>query len=143
MMYSYRWTRLTTATVVLLTLFSMYVKTVSVLCISDLGHMEIEVVGSSCCTHDEAISHPMDPQIAASDGDCGSCVDVLFEKDIARIVNRIRVAPNNNAPSGPSANAIIFSSLVVRDQGRQETIPLRDLTCNTIAPDRFSTVIRC
>jgi hypothetical protein len=142
-MCAYRLTRLTAATAVLFTLFNIHVKTVSVLCISDLGHLELEVAGSSCCTQDAAISHPVDPLFAASDGDCGSCVDVFFRHDIARIMNRIQVVPNNHAPISPFPNAIFLSSAVAGDQGLQKTIPLRDLTCNPVAPGLFSTVIRC
>ena len=89
------------------------------------------------------MSHPKEPQFAASDVDCGSCVDVLFEKDIARIVSSIQVAPDNNDSIGPFAHSIILSSIIGSDQALQESVPLRDLAGNSVAPCLFSTVLRC
>ena len=119
------------------------IRGISVLCISELGHLEIEVAGSSCCEQAATPSEPTAPLVAESADDCGSCVDVIFAQNIARIVHGIQVAPNDRAPSGPVPNAIFLSPTPIGDQVSQQTIPLFGLISSPVVPSRFPTVIRC
>lgn len=139
----YRLTKLTAAAVLFLTLFNIHVKTMSVLCISDLGHLEFETAGSSCCTQDAATSWPVGSIFAHADKDCGSCVDVFFAQDIARIANGIQVASNNHAPTGPIPDAVFLSFALIGDKDSHNTIPRFEPVSSPVFTSRFSTVIRC
>jgi len=134
------WT-ITLASVSLLTFFPFHGN--SVLCLSEIGHLEIEVAGSSCCAQDTETSIPVDPSFVQADNDCGTCVDMFFAQHIARMADCIQVAPSNNSsidliPCGP-----LLPSASINDQDAQTTISFRVHARNLVVSSRLSGVIRC
>lgn len=64
-------------------LLGVHVNGANVLCIGELGHIEVEVAGSTCCTDKETAAQHAQAPIVEDAGDCGACVDVYFAQDAA------------------------------------------------------------
>ncbi len=136
------WT-ITLAGVSLMTFFPFHGN--SVLCLSDIGHLEIEVAGSSCCAQDTEMSIPVDPLFAQGDRDnyCGSCVDVFFVQHIDRIANSIQAAPSNNASIDLIPYSLLLPCASICDQDAQTTFSFRDYARSPVIRSCLSNVIRC
>jgi hypothetical protein len=119
------------------------IRGMSVLCISDQGHLEVESIGSSCCDQEPAPQIPTAPLVEESTDDCGTCVDVLFAQDASRASQR-----GLSAHYGNSLFASILSTpLQLTDflgaNASKEINPYLDFSIVAQARSRFPTVIRC
>jgi len=131
------------AAAALLLLLNVHVKTMTVLCISDAGHIEIETAGSACCVQDAATSYPVDPQLLAAADDCGACMDVQLAQDVARLTCGIQFASSYRALSGPVPDLAHPAFASIREQDLRAPIPVFILTPGLVCPAPLSTVIRC
>lgn len=119
------------------------IRGISVLCISDQGHLEVESIGSSCCDKEPAPQIPSAPLIEGSTVDCGTCVDVLFAQDASRASQR--------GFSAQCGSSIINSLSIfpVQQTGFVETNGSKVISSNLgfsivlQAHSQFSAVIRC
>lgn len=76
------------ALIVILLIAVSPIRGISVLCISEMGHLEVEFVGSSCCDQEAAPSFPSVLVIEDAIDDCGTCIDVLFSQEASRTFQR-------------------------------------------------------
>lgn len=133
----------TIALIVILLVAVSPIRGISVLCISEMGHLEVEFVGSSCCDQESTPQIPSALLVEESTDDCGSCVDVLFTQDASRASQR-----GLSAHYGSS----LFSSILdipVKLTGflgancSKETNPNRLFSSVSLSNSQLSTVIRC
>lgn len=133
----------TVALIVILLLAVSPLRGISVLCISEMGHLEVEFVGSSCCDQESTPQIPSALLVEESANDCGTCVDVLFSQDASRSSQR--------GLSAHYGNSLLSSTLSIPLQltGFLGTNSSKDINSNlysSIAPqatNQFSAVIRC
>lgn len=117
------------------------IRGISVLCISDMGHLEMEFVGSSCC---DQVSAPRIPSVLVVEeaiDDCGSCVDILFTQEISPSLQRGIV---------PHYGNVLFDASSVNSVQIADFVSSNDFDginpCTAPAPTsntQFSSVIRC
>lgn len=138
-----RLTRWGGAAAVLLMFFMVHVKNITVLCISDSGHIEIEAAGSACCVRDADTSASALPQLIAAPDDCGACLDVLLAQDVARTARGIQALQKYFAPSRFVRDAISRCLTTIGDPDSSQSIPPLALTRSSVPAASLSTVIRC
>ncbi len=115
----------------------------SVLCISELGHLEIEVVGSSCCKQEATPTMPNASFVAEPTDECGSCVDVLFAHEVTAVsLNNLATRPADRL-FGPLSNAFAQSAVSPCDYCTHSALAQRDFPIAPLLHSQFSAVMRC
>lgn len=119
------------------------IRGISVLCISDQGHLEVESIGSSCCDKEPAPHIPSAPLVEESADDCGTCVDILFAQDASRASQRGLSAYNGNSLfTSVSSVPLQFTGFLGTSCSKEINSQL-DFSIVAQASSRFPTVIRC
>lgn len=119
------------------------IRGMSVLCISDQGHLEVESIGSSCCDQESSPQIPSAPLFEESTDDCGTCVDVLFAHDVSRASQRGLSAHNGNSLfTSVSSVPLQFTGFLGANASKEINSYL-DFSTVAQASSRFPTVIRC
>ena len=119
------------------------IRGVSVLCIGEPGHWEIEVIGSPCCEQVVTVPVPIASLMIGSADDCGSCIDVLFAHDVTGVsLNNLASRPAENL-FGPLPNVLALSTVFPCDYCAPLAVARRDFTICSAVHSRFSAVIRC
>lgn len=133
----------TIALIVILLVAVSPIRGISVLCISEMGHLEVEFVGSSCCDQESIPQIPSALLVEESTDDCGTCVDVLFTQDASRASQRGLSVHYGNS---------LFSSVSIIPLKRtdfpgaycsKEISPNRVFSSVSLSNSQLSTVIRC
>lgn len=116
---------------------------ISVLCISEMGHLEVEFVGSSCCDQESAPQIPSAPLVEESTDDCGTCVDVLFSQDASRSSQRgLSAHYGNSLFSSISSTPLQLTGFLGANCSKEINLSL-DSSIVPLTNSQFSNVIRC
>lgn len=116
---------------------------ISVLCISEMGHLEVEFVGSSCCDQESAPQIPSALLVEESTDDCGTCVDVLFSQDASRSSQRgLSVHYGNSLFSSISSTPLQLTGFLGANCSKEINLSL-DSSIVPLTNSQFSNVIRC
>lgn len=116
----------------------------SVLCMSESGHMKLETVWSSCCTSAEQSINRDDSSLVADDSECGSCTDISFRLDSA---HHFMTSIFSVAQASPVWAPAGFSSVSTTPQAETSLFCFVGLQETSIFSSafytHFSSVIRC
>jgi hypothetical protein len=116
---------------------------ISVLCISEMGHLKVEFVGSSCCDQESAPQIPSALLVEESTDDCGTCVDVLFSQDASRASQRGSSAyPSYSLFNSNSSIPQLLTGFLGTDCSKEINSQCSFFIV-PLANNQFSTVIRC
>lgn len=119
------------------------IRGMSVLCISDQGHFEVESIGSSCCDQEPAPQVPTAPLVEESTDDCGTCVDVLFAQDASRASLRGLSAHYGNSLFASILSTPLLLTGFLGANASKEINSHLGFSIVAQASSRFPTVIRC
>lgn len=119
------------------------IRGMSVLCISDQGHLEVESIGLSCCDQEPTPQIPTAPLVEESTDDCGTCVDVLFAQDASRASLRGLSAHHGNSLFASVLSTPLQLTGVLGANCSKEINSYFDFSTVARASSRFPTVIRC
>lgn len=119
------------------------IRGMSVLCISDQGHLEVESIGSSCCDQEPAPQIPTAPLVEESTDDCGTCVDVLFAQDASRASQRgLSAHYGNSLFASILSTPLQLTGFLGANASKEINLSL-DSSIVPLTNSQFSNVIRC
>lgn len=129
---------------ILFMIFNSPICGLTVLCMSESGHMKLETALSSCCTEADLPVNQDDLGVVSDDSECGTCTDISFRLDsahhcMARTISIAQAIPVWVAPG--------FLCVSMTPQAVKTPccfIGLHDSPTLPVAGDtRLSSVIRC
>lgn len=119
------------------------IRGISVLCISDQGHLEVESIGSSCCDQESSPQIPITPLLEASTDDCGTCVDVPFAQDASRAsLHGLSAQYGNSLFASVLSTPLQLTGFLGANASKEVNSHL-NFSIIAQASSRFPTVIRC
>lgn len=114
-----------------------------VICIQSDSHIQVERVGADCCLKEATEVASESFSASYSDEDCGSCVDIKFSQDAARLAQCVQAAQSISVAAGKNLDCSLHRCIELGGQVYREAIPLYPLTCHSYFNFYLSAVIRC
>jgi hypothetical protein len=114
-----------------------------VICIQSDSHVRVERVGADCCRQETTENVSESFSAAASDQDCGSCIDLPLSQDVTRVAQCVSAVQSVYSPNGLSLDSHLAVSVGIGAQTSQLQSPLYPRVGNQFSSIHLSTVIRC
>lgn len=144
MMFMPRLTNVLSALILAALLAGSHARGLSILCINDGGHLEVEVIGADCCDRDCPLDATAQAHsFAAGEDGCGSCIDLLIAHDATR-ASQARSGAAGTTVGSSASGASTHACPALGGQAACGTPAHRPTQAAFIPPQEYSSsVIRC